>query len=246
MMLEEVDSPRGVSKPTIETRMSDKSQTSGVPGDTKVTDGIADPGLRDGAGGPGDQVDGVDLDADGGDGPGSPESSRPEPLEEENTEDTSLNDAQRLKAELSALNDRHLRLAAEFTNYRRRAETELSESRARGQADLLRRFLDGLDDLERVGAWQPDSATVEALAEGVDLVERKFRQALEVAGAEVLEPVGEEFDPNTMEAMVTVPTDSPGDDHRVHEVFQKGYLFKGHLVRPARVIVYKHEAGRNS
>ena len=222
------------------------SQASGVSGDTKGTDGIADPGLGDGPGGPGDQVDGVDVDDDGGDGPGFPESSCPESPEEENTEDTGLHDAERLKTELSALSDRHLRLAAEFTNYRRRAETELSESSARGQADLLRRFLDGLDDLERVGAWQPDSTTVEALVEGVDLVERKFRQALEVAGAEVLEPVGEKFDPNTMEAMVTVPTDSPDDDHRVHEVFQKGYLFKGHLVRPARVIVYKHEAGGSS
>ena len=222
------------------------SQASDMSGDTELTDGIAGPGSGDGAGGPDDQADGVDLDADGVGGPASPESPRPESPEEENTEDTSLHDAERLETQLSALNDRHLRLAAEFTNYRRRAETELSESRARGQADLLRRFLDGLDDLERVGAWQPDSTTVEALVEGVDLVERKFRQALEVAGAEVLEPVGEKFDPNTMEAMVTVPTDSPGDDHRVHEVFQRGYLFKGHLVRPARVIVYKHEAGGSS
>ena len=228
--------------------MSDNvSQTSGVPGDTEVTDGIADPGLGDGAGGPGDQVDGVDPDADGGDGRGSPETSDREPPEEESTEDMSLHpDAERLKAELSALNDRHLRLAAEFTNFRRRAEAERSQSWARGQADLLRNFLDGLDDLERVGAWQPESTSVEALVEGVDLVERKFRQALEVAGAEVLEPVGEEFDPNTMEAMVTVPADSPDDDHKVQGVFQKGYLFKGHLVRPARVVVYKHEAGESS
>ncbi len=163
----------------------------------------------------------------------------PETLEEQDAEQF-VRDADQLAAELSALNDRHLRLRAEFTNYRRRAETELSQSRARGQADLLRNFLDGLDDLQRVGAWQPESTTVAALVEGVDLVERKFRQALERAGVEVREPVGEEFDPNTMEAMVTVPTDSPDEDYRVQEVFQKGYLFKGHLVRPARVVVYKH------
>ncbi len=226
--------------------MSDNvSRASGGPADTNVTDGIADPGLGDRGGGPGDQVDGVAPDVDGGD-PGSPETSGRKPLGEEKTEDTSLRDAERLKAELSALNDRHLRLAAEFTNFRRRAEAERSQSWARGQADLLRNFLDGLDDLERVAAWQPESTSVEALVEGVDLVERKFRQALEVAGAEVLEPVGEAFDPNTMEAMLAVPAESPDDDHKVQGVFQKGYLFKGHLVRPARVVVYKHEAGESS
>ena len=165
----------------------------------------------------------------------------PEAVEEQEAEDGLTHDLGDIQAELSTLNDRHLRLAAEFTNYRRRAETELSEAWARGQADLLRNFLDGLDDLQRVGARRPESATVEVLVEGVDLVERKFRQALELAGVEVLEPVGEKFDPNVMEAMVTVPTDSPEQDHTVQDVFQKGYFFKGHLVRPARVTVFKHE-----
>ena len=56
-----------------------------------------------------------------------------------------------------------------------------------------------------------------------------------------VEPKGQEFNPSTMEAMVTVATESPEDDNLVQDVFQKGYLFKGHLVRPARVSVYKHE-----
>ena len=143
--------------------------------------------------------------------------------------------------ELNVLKDRHLRLIAEFTNYRRRVEGELSEAWARGQGDLLRNFVEGLDDLQRVGAWQAESTTVEALVEGVDLVERKFRQALEAAGVEVFDPVGEVFDPNIMEAMLGVPTENPEEDQKVQEVFQKGYRFKGQLVRPARVVVFKHE-----
>ena len=187
------------------------------------------------------QGDAVGVNAGPTDGSAPDGQVSPEALEEQEAEEELARNLDHMQAELTALNDRHLRLAAEFTNYRRRAETELSDAWARGQADLLRNFLDGLDDLQRVGAWQPESATVEALVEGVDLVERKFRQALELAGVEVLEPIGEEFDPNSMEAMVTVPSESPGDDHRVQDVFQKGYLFKGHLVRPARVSVYKHE-----
>ena len=150
-------------------------------------------------------------------------------------------DFNHLQTELSSLNDRHLRLVAEFTNYRRRVETEMSEAWVRGQVDLLKNFLDGLDDLQRVGAWQADGTTVKALVEGIDLVERKFQQALELAGVEMVDPVGADFDPNVMEAMVSVPTESPDDDHKVQEVFQKGYRFKGYLVRPARVSVFKHE-----
>ena len=150
-------------------------------------------------------------------------------------------DLEQMRNDLTAFNDRHLRLVAEFTNYRRRAETELSEAWFRGQADMLRSFVDGLDDLQRVGAWQAESTTVEALIEGVDLVERKFRQALEAAGVELMDPVGELFDPNLMEAMLGVPTDDPEKDQKVQDVFQKGYSFKGHLIRPARVTVFKHE-----
>ena len=165
----------------------------------------------------------------------------PEEVEEAAAEAALSDDLDHMQKELTAVNDRHLRLVAEFTNYRRRAETELSEAWARGQADMLRSFVDGLDDLQRVGAWQVENTTVEALVEGVDLVERKFRQALEAAGVEMINPAGELFDPNIMEAMLGVPTEDPEEDQRVQDVFQKGYSFKGHLVRPARVTVFKHE-----
>jgi molecular chaperone GrpE len=165
----------------------------------------------------------------------------PEEIEEQEAEDALSGDLDHMQLELTAVNDRHLRLVAEFTNYRRRAESELSEAWARGQADMLRSFVDGLDDLQRVGAWQAENTTVDALVEGVDLVERKFRQALEAVGVEMIDPAGKPFDPNIMEAMAGVPTEDPEEDQRVQDVFQKGYSFKGHLVRPARVTVLKHE-----
>ena len=168
----------------------------------------------------------------------SGDQASPEEPEAEAEPAHSLDDIQK---DLTVLEDRHLRLVAEFTNYRRRAEKELSEALSRGQADMLRSFVDGLDDLQRVGAWQADGTTVEALVEGIDLVERKFRQALEAAGVEMIDPVGEPFDPNLMEAMLGVPTEDPEEDQKVQEVFQMGYRFKGHLVRPARVVVFKHE-----
>ena len=149
-----------------------------------------------------------------------------------------------LQSEFETLNDRHLRLAAEFSNYRRRAESEMTEAWSRAQADLLRRFLEVIDDLQRVSALDPadEAVSVQAVVEGVDLVERKFARVLEEASVNVIDPVpGDAFEPTIMEAVLRVPAESPEDDDTVHQVLQKGYRFRNHLVRPARVSVRKHE-----
>jgi molecular chaperone GrpE len=149
----------------------------------------------------------------------------------------------RLQEEYDDLNDRHLRLAAEFTNYRRRQEAQMTEAWGRAQSDLLGRFLEVLDDLHRVSGLDPEdeAVSVQSIVEGVDLVERKFLRSLEEAGVEVLAPEGEPFDPEVMEAMMRVPASSEEEDDVVAQVFQPGYVLKGHLVRPARVSVYKAE-----
>ena len=146
-----------------------------------------------------------------------------------------------LRQELELLNDRHLRLAAEFENYRRRSQAQLMESGTRAQASLVGNLLDALDDLGRVTSIDPEAATVESVLEGVALVERKLFQLLQDAGLEELDPVGAPFDPNVMEAMARVPAESEGDDDTVEQVFQRGFRFGGHLVRPARVSVRKLE-----
>jgi molecular chaperone GrpE len=146
-----------------------------------------------------------------------------------------------LQREFSTLSDRHLRLAAEFDNYRRRSERERSELWSRAQADLASRLLDALDDLDRV-THHADTASAEALLHGMQLVERKLRQSLQAAGLETIEAEAARFDPNTMEAVATVPADSEEEDGVVADVFQRGYRFKGALLRPARVRVKKHGA----
>jgi molecular chaperone GrpE len=144
-----------------------------------------------------------------------------------------------LREEFQDLNDKHLRLAAEFNNFRRRTEQERQESWSRAQADLLGRLLDVLDDLQRVADLDLSNATVEAIMEGVDLVERKFVRVLDDAGVDIIDPVEEDFDPERMEAIMRVPAESSDMEDRVAQVFQKGYALKGVLVRPARVSVYK-------
>ncbi len=138
------------------------------------------------------------------------------------------------------LNDRHLRLAAEFNNFRRRTEQQRLESWARAQADLVEKFLDVLDDLHRVADLDLSNATVEGIMEGVDLVEKKFVRVVADMGMEMIDPAGDAFDPELMEAMMRVPTENEEEDDVVAQVFQKGYTLKGILVRPARVSVHKH------
>jgi molecular chaperone GrpE len=138
-----------------------------------------------------------------------------------------------LRQDFDALNDRHLRLVAEFNNFRRRTEQERLSAWGRAQADVVGKFLDVLDDLSRVAELD--------LSNGVDLVERKFVRMLEDSGVELIDPQGERFDPERMEAMMRIPADSEEQDEEVAQVFQKGYALKGTLIRPARVSVYKHE-----
>lgn len=152
----------------------------------------------------------------------------------------SQSDLEALESELASKEDRYIRMVAEFTNYRRRVEQEISRTRHKGQADLLGGFLEVLDDLQRVScAEKTDSTSVAVLIEGIELVERKFQQELDAAGVEVIDPHEDMFDPNFMEAMVTVSTDIPKEDGQVCEVFQKGYRLGDQLLRPARVSVRK-------
>jgi molecular chaperone GrpE len=146
----------------------------------------------------------------------------------------------RLEGQLEETRDRHLRLAAEYDNYRKRALRERSELTDRAQAALVGRLLDVLDDMDRLSA-DGGSASAEALREAIALLDRKLAKELEAAGLERIDPVGTAFDPSLHEAVSIVHPPSPSQDHQVAATFQPGYRFKGTLVRPARVQVYSDQ-----
>ena len=133
--------------------------------------------------------------------------------------------------------DKYLRLAAEYDNYRKRAVRERQEASVRGQAELLRGLIDALDDLSRFAHLDPATTDTKTVVDGVAMVERKMLKTLASIGVEVINPVDQTFDPATMEAVATEPALSPEDDHVVAKVYQPGYLFNGQLLRPARVVV---------
>jgi molecular chaperone GrpE len=130
--------------------------------------------------------------------------------------------------------DRLLRLAADFDNYKKRAAREREEYVARANERLLKELLPILDDLERAlnAAEQHEEAQLE---EGVRLTYRSLAQLLERNGVEEI-PTEGKFDPHVHEALLAQPAEDreQGD---VLDVIQKGYKLGDHVVRPARVIV---------
>ncbi len=141
-------------------------------------------------------------------------------------------------AELEEIQDRHLRLAAEYDNYRKRTSKELADAGVRAQAFLVGRLLDALDDLGRVAHVDPTSVDAKDVLEGVELVERKMLRELEALGLERIGAVGQPFDPNDHEAIGALPAESLEQDHTVAHVLQLGYRLGPTLMRPARVQVY--------
>jgi len=146
----------------------------------------------------------------------------------------------RLEDELAELRDRHVRLAAEYDNFRKRAAKERLELTDRAQAALAGKLLDVLDDLDRVESGGQLSEN-DVVQQALILIERKLRKELEAAGLERLDPVGMPFDPSLHEAVSVVPAPDPSKDHTVSATFQAGYRFKGSLLRPARVQVFSSE-----
>jgi len=143
----------------------------------------------------------------------------------------------KLESELAELKDRHLRLAAEFDNYRKRSTKERAELSDRAQASFVSKLLDVLDDLDRLVASDPGTPLA-VLREGLSAVDRKLWKELEDAGVERIDPAGTPFDPALHEAVSTAPAPERSRDQTVSATFQPGYRFKGALVRPARVQVY--------
>ncbi len=151
---------------------------------------------------------------------------------------------QRLAGELAAFKDRHLRLAAEFDNFKKRTQRERAEDWDRARSQVVANILDALDDLGRVAALDPERTGARDVLAGVELVERKLVRELSNAGLERVGAEGESFDPNQHEAVNMLPAPAPDQDHQVAKVLQPGYRFGGTLLRPARVSVYAwHETG---
>lgn len=141
-------------------------------------------------------------------------------------------------AEVGSLNDRILRLHAEFENYKKRAARERSEFVRFANEGLLLELLPVVDSLEQAAATTRSGIDAQGVAEGLDVIRRLFQATLEKTAVKSIEALGHEFDPNFHQAVAQVES-TDGRDNIVVEEVRKGYLLEGRLLRPAMVKVSK-------
>lgn len=138
---------------------------------------------------------------------------------------------------LAEQQDKYLRLAAEYDNFRKRSVRDRLDAEKMGMSAVMKGLLETLDDLGRVVHMTPAGTDVSQVLEGLTMVEKKLLKSLAGHGLEVVNPTGAMFDPALHEAITTAPAASADEDHLVAVVYQVGYVLNGTLLRPARVVV---------
>jgi len=165
----------------------------------------------------------------------------PSPGDCSGTQDTNLVDElqQALVAkaeEVKGLNDKYLRLAAEFDNYKRLNQRDQRDLIRFGNEQLIKELLPVVDNLERAIKAAKDGGSSEVLIQGVDLTLKQLVDALAKFGVQAIPTVGQRFDPSGHQAVASVPSDQVPDQHVVEE-FQRGYRLHDRILRAAMVTV---------
>ena len=138
--------------------------------------------------------------------------------------------------QVNDLQDKHLRLKAEFENFRRRKSDEISKLLQFEGETVIKGFLPILDDLERM--VESKNSSEESLSDGIELVKNKVRKFFEDLNVESFGQKGEMMDPVIHEAMLT-QEDKDAENDAILEVFEKGYTYRDKVIRHAKVIVNK-------
>jgi molecular chaperone GrpE len=149
-------------------------------------------------------------------------------------------DLKSAKAEAAEWQDRFLRKAAEFENYRKRMEKEKTELVNLAKGSVLMEFLPLADDCERalrsLGEAEEETKSLRRYREGVELLYRQLMDILSRTGVTPLEVEGKPFDPHFHDALSRQESADCKEDTVIHEL-RRGYMFKEKLLRPAQVIV---------
>lgn len=137
--------------------------------------------------------------------------------------------------------ERYMRLMAEFQNFKRRAAKEKTDIHAFANERIVSDLLPVLDNFERALGQEAEASENEELknyAKGMELIFEQLKAALEKAGVKEIEALGEDFDPNVHNAVMTEQTDKY-EDGKISKVMQKGYKLNDRVVRPSMVAVNK-------
>jgi len=134
------------------------------------------------------------------------------------------------------MNDKFLRLHAEFDNYRKRTIKERIDLSKYATEDIIKSFLPVMDDLERAVKLM-ENAETDPVQQGVVLIYQKFKNILTQKGVEEIKTSGEAFNTDFHEAITNIPAESEDKKGLVIDVIEKGYLLHGKVIRFAKVVV---------
>lgn len=140
------------------------------------------------------------------------------------------------KAKLAELNDKHLRLQAEFDNFRKRTAKEKIDLTVTASESVIKDILPVLDDFERALQNMEKNGN-EADMQGVKLIFNKLKDTLRKKGLEEIEAMDAEFNTDEHEALTMIPAPDESKKGKVMDVIQKGYKLNGKVIRFARVVV---------
>ena len=157
----------------------------------------------------------------------------------DNKEETCEEKIAKLELELQEWKNSYTRKLAEFQNFTRRKEAEVSEMKKYASEGIILKVLDNIDNLERAENASAETKNFDALVKGVNMILRNLKYMLSEEGVEEIEAgEGVEFNPYEHQAMMTENKEELKDNDIV-QVFQKGYKLKGKIIRPAMVTVNK-------
>lgn len=149
------------------------------------------------------------------------------------------NDLKRLQAELEEMKDKHLRLFAEFENYKKRTLREKMDLLSSAAQDTMAALLPVLDDFDRAKKSAEQEGTTEIFSEGVHLVYQKLYSVLSQKGLKEMESNNLAFDPELHEAITEIPAPTEDMKGKVLDTVEKGYYLKEKIIRHAKVVVGK-------
>lgn len=144
-----------------------------------------------------------------------------------------------LSSQLKEAEDKYLRLAAEFDNFRKRNMKERLELIKTASEDVIVALLDVLDDSERALEQVEKANDIPQIKEGIKLVFSKLKNILQQKGLKEMDSLGKEFNPDMHEAIAEIPAQQDEDAGKVLDQVSKGYLLNDKIIRHAKVVVGK-------
>jgi len=142
-----------------------------------------------------------------------------------------------LEERYSELNDKYLRIHAEFDNFRKRSNKEKLDIISTANAGVLKDLLPVIDDFERAMVNNKDNDNLESVKEGFTLIFNKFKHLLEAKGLKAMESSGQAFDVEIHEAIANIPAQSKKEKGKVVDTIEKGYFLNDKVIRFAKVVV---------